>query len=537
MRLLQLQGTDRFSLVEFINDDIPQYAILSHTWGPDNEEVTFEDILKSTGKGKPGYAKIRFCAKQAAQDNIRYFWVDTCCIDKSNSAELSESINSMFQWYKRAHRCYVYLSDLGDGWLRLRETNPHALQTGLQACRWFTRGWTLQELIAPHDLLFYSSTWRLVGSKKELLEPISNITRVDPLVLSNRCELNELSVAKKLSWAAHRQTRRIEDQAYCLLGLLDVNIPLIYGEGEKAFMRLQDELLKLSADASLFIWFRGIDSGILAPSTRHFHPCGKIVRIRVAQISHAWEMTHRGLRITLPILRPSQRDAEATLLGILACRVEDDYTNVLALHLREHGQENTWGEKVMGCSIEKCTMECNNPQSGLHLVNVRHLGAARSGTIILPHNNFQSSVSLSALRLTSSIWIRNQPASFKMIQAHPRHQWNLETMTMNRYRSYAMDDKQVGAALFKNESGLKIVVCFAVSASEGFVKVSGERQSLRRMCENISVSPSLRYSIQSCAVHHTRLMDNARPIRVQARLKQCEVMGENVWIIDLALLS
>jgi hypothetical protein len=136
-------------------------------------------------------------------------------------------------------------------------------------------------------------------------------------------------------------------------------------------------------------------------------------------------------------------------------------------------------------------MECNNPQSGLHLVNVEHLGAARSGTILTPHNNSQSSVSLSALRLTSSIWIRNQPACFEMIQAHPRHQWNRETMTMNRYRSHGMDDKQVGAALFKNESDLKIVVSFAVPASAGFVKVSGERQSLRQMCENISVSPSL----------------------------------------------
>jgi hypothetical protein len=148
-------------------------------------------------------------------------------------------------------------------------------------------------------------------------------------------------VAKKLSWAAHRQTSRIEDQAYYLLGLLDVTIPLIYGEGEKASMRLQNELLKLSADASMFVWFRGPDSGILAPSTRRFHPCGKTVRNRVTQFSHAWKMTHRGLRITLPKLSPSQRDAEATLLGILACRVEDDYTNVLALHLREHGQENT----------------------------------------------------------------------------------------------------------------------------------------------------------------------------------------------------
>jgi hypothetical protein len=245
MRLLQLHDTDQFSLVEFIDDDVPQYAILSHTWGPDREEVTFEDMVKGTGMSKAGYAKIRFCAKQAALDNLQYFWVDTCCIDKSNSAELSESINSMFRWYKRAKICYVYLSDLSDD--RLRHENSRVVYSELQACRWFSRGWTLQELIAPVNLLCYSNTWKLLGSKRGLVELISNTTRVDPLVLTNRCDLHELSVAKRLSWAAHRHTRRIEDQAYCLLGLLDVNIPLIYGEGEKAFMRLQDELLKLSA--------------------------------------------------------------------------------------------------------------------------------------------------------------------------------------------------------------------------------------------------------------------------------------------------
>jgi hypothetical protein len=534
MRLLQLHDTDQFSLVEFIDDDVPQYAILSHTWGPDKEEVTFKDIVKGTGTSKAGYAKIRFCAKQAALDNLRYFWVDTCCIDKSNSAELSESINSMFRWYKRANVCYVYLSDLSDD--QLQHKDSRAVYSELQACRWFSRGWTLQELIAPNNLLFYSNTWKLVGSKGDLLEPITNITRVDPLVLTNRCELNELSVAKRLSWAAHRHTRRIEDQAYCLLGLLDVNIPLIYGEGEKAFLRLQDELLKLSADPSLFVWFRGTDSGILAPSPRNFHSCGKIVRVRVVQISHSWEMTHRGLRMSLPMLPLSQRGLDATFLGILACRMEDDYANVLAIHLKKHGQEYTWGENVSGCSIEKCTMECENYQAGMHSVNIRRLSAAKFGTILIPRNNFQSAMSLSALRLTSSIWIRTKPVSFQMLQAYPKHQWNLETMTMNRYRSYAMDNKQVGAALFRNESGLNIVVCFAVSCSTGFVKVSGEKLSLQEMCEDVSANACLRYSFKSFAVHHLNATNKARPIRVQARLRQCVVMSENVWIIDLVLL-
>jgi hypothetical protein len=224
----------------------------------------------------------------------------------------------------------------------------------------------------------------------------------------------------------------------------------------------------------------------------------------------------------------SQRGSDATFLGILACRMEDDYAKVLAIHLRKHGQEYTWGENVSGCSIEKCTMECENYQAGMHSVNIRRLSAAKFGTIIIPRNNFQSTMSLSALRLTSSIWIRSKPVSFQMLQAYPRHQWNLKTMTMNRYRSYAVDNKQFGAAHFRDESGSNIVVCFAVSCWTGFVKVSGKKLSLREMCEDVSANACLPYSFKSSAVHHLKATNMARPIRVQARLRQYEVMSENV---------
>jgi hypothetical protein len=99
MRLLRRCDTGNFSLTQFGDEDVPPYAILSHTWGPDTEEVTFEDLTNGTGKDKPGYVKIRFCGEQARLDNLQYFWIDTCCIDKRSSAELSEAINSMFRWY------------------------------------------------------------------------------------------------------------------------------------------------------------------------------------------------------------------------------------------------------------------------------------------------------------------------------------------------------------------------------------------------------------------------------------------------------
>src|SRR5271170_5421160 len=156
MRLLERKSDGEFGLTEFWGDNIPRYAILSHTWGA--EEVTFKDLMDQTGKSKGGFNKIRFCGEQAANDGLKYFWVDTCCIDKSSSAELTEAINSMFRWYRNAVKCYVYLSDVST--LRHFENDDLPRPTwklAFRKSRWFTRGWTLQELIAPTSVEFYSS--------------------------------------------------------------------------------------------------------------------------------------------------------------------------------------------------------------------------------------------------------------------------------------------------------------------------------------------------------------------------------------------
>jgi hypothetical protein len=170
MRLLHSENSGFTFTNDFIgHDKIPPYAILSHTWGPVNEEVTFEDIVEGTGKVKPGYEKIRFCGEQARQDGLLYFWIDTCCIDKSNNAELSRSINSMFRWYRNATRCYVYLSDvssssIGSNPLR----NPRPWESDFRKSRWFTRGWTLQELLAPASVEFFSRERKRLGDKSSL---------------------------------------------------------------------------------------------------------------------------------------------------------------------------------------------------------------------------------------------------------------------------------------------------------------------------------------------------------------------------------
>jgi len=242
MRLLELKAHGEFSLTEFVGDSIPPYAILSHTWGADGEEVTFKDLADRTGKSKAGYAKIQFCGEQAARDGLQYVWVDTCCIDKSSSAELTEAINSMFCWYGEAAKCYVYLSDVS-----IPDKNDHSSwftwESAFRESRWFTRGWTLQELIAPTSVEFFSLEGRRLGDKKSLEREIHEITGINIQALQGN-PLSEFSVTERMSWAAKRKTTRKEDEAYCLLGIFDIHMPLIYGEGKKAFIRLKEEIDK-----------------------------------------------------------------------------------------------------------------------------------------------------------------------------------------------------------------------------------------------------------------------------------------------------
>ena len=246
MRLLELKDGGEFGLVEFFSPEIPRYAILSHTWGTDGEEVTFKDIRKGTGKSKAGYQKIHFCGKQAAADGLQYFWVDTCCIDKSSSAELSEAINSMFRWYHDAHKCYVYLSDVSIS--SSIENDQLSQQTSrweptFRKSRWFTRGWTLQELIAPASVEFFSVEGERLGDKKSLGRQIYEITGIALQALQG-CPLSYFSVNERMSWATRRETKREEDAVYSLLGVFDIHMPLIYGEGrKKALIRLEKEIM------------------------------------------------------------------------------------------------------------------------------------------------------------------------------------------------------------------------------------------------------------------------------------------------------
>jgi Heterokaryon incompatibility protein (HET) len=240
---MRLINTHTLKLEEFVKGgpfDGLQYIILSHTWGKD--EISFEEFQYGRTN-----AKIRQTCAQARREGFRYVWIDTCCIDKRSSAELSEAINSMYKWYQWASICYVFLEDCPSIEI-LREDPAH-----LWECRWFSRGWTLQELIAPKIVEFYNPSWIEIGTKSSLRELIARRTNIPEDVLTGFKRPKEYNVAVRLGWAARRYTTRVEDSAYCLMGLFGIHLPLLYGEGKSAFQRLQEEILRVEEDYSLFV--------------------------------------------------------------------------------------------------------------------------------------------------------------------------------------------------------------------------------------------------------------------------------------------
>jgi tetratricopeptide (TPR) repeat protein len=238
MRLLCFNQLKQLVLTDFRNKTIPPYAILSHRWG--DAEILLEDIRSGAYKEKKdGYRKLQFCAERAAQDKLQYFWIDTCCIDKWNLWERSRAINSMFLWYKNATRCYVFLSDVSVPTTTLQRSQWEA---SFRASAWFTRGWTLQELIAPVSVGFFSCEGRQIGDKMSLDQLVHEITSI-PLAALRNDSLDQFTTSERSRWSENRETTEEEDIVYCLLGVLDVSMPTSYGEGrESASRRLQAEV-------------------------------------------------------------------------------------------------------------------------------------------------------------------------------------------------------------------------------------------------------------------------------------------------------
>lgn len=240
MRLLEWRSDNELSLTNRFFGNIPSYAILSHTWGADENEVTFDDLKEGSGRNKAGYTKIRLCGEQARRDGLQYFWVDTCCIDKRNSSELEEAIRSMFVWYSKAEKCYVYLSDVS------AQSNDYdhterPWESAFRQSKWFTRGWTLQELLAPRSVEFFSQEGNRLGDRNVLKQIIHEVTGIPIDALRGKA-LSSFSIDERLRWAAKRETQRSEDKAYCLWGIFDICLHVLYGEGDRAVTRLRDAI-------------------------------------------------------------------------------------------------------------------------------------------------------------------------------------------------------------------------------------------------------------------------------------------------------
>ncbi|KAM0270864.1 hypothetical protein ACHAQH_009290 [Verticillium albo-atrum] len=270
-----VNGNPLFSL-EFFQDKFPPYAILSHRWGSASDEVTFQELKSGdlAARSKKGYAKILACCVRSLDYGLEYAWIDTCCIDKSSSAELSEAINSMYAWYEASTICFAYLDDVP----MAGPADLYAIDSPFRKSAWFTRGWTLQELIAPSEVYFISQTWSRspLGYKTTMAPLLEEITGVKDGILRDRDKLHDASIGERMSWASRRVTTRIEDEAYALMGIFGVCMPAIYGEGRKAFYRLQDEIMRTNPDHTIFAWSMPPnmtcpdDIGMLASSPRMF---------------------------------------------------------------------------------------------------------------------------------------------------------------------------------------------------------------------------------------------------------------------------
>lgn len=374
---MRLINTATFQLEEFFDKDIPKYGILSHTW--QQNEVTIGDYKQRVHRKRKRNAneavmKIRNCCHQAAEDGHGYVWVDTCCIDKKSSAELSEAINSMYKWYRGSQMCYVYFSDVAkqDSW--------EATADLMRKARWFTRGWTLQELLAPWHIKFYDCDWNFLGGRWTRVEDggihcfsspwhpfvrgakdgdrtipalLSEITNIGVEVLRTTASITNTSVARKMSWAAHRVTTRKEDMAYCLLGLFDVNMPLLYGEGDKAFVRLQVAIMAATADHTLLAWNYEIasthterrDNGCLALSVSEFKNAHYLSTYNQDYLSLLWPitahhaLTNMGVHITLRTIELPHMHGKGVLAALTCTDVRAvDEAYVVAIPLYNWGR-------------------------------------------------------------------------------------------------------------------------------------------------------------------------------------------------------
>jgi hypothetical protein len=485
MRLLH---AERIQPISFDGNIIPPYAILSHTW--EGDEVSFQDIHSPDAAFKAGYAKIRHACQETVRRGLEYVWVDTCCIDKTSSAELSEAINSMFRWYQEATICFAYLSDVPDG------TDVDSPESVFSRSRWFSRGWTLQELLAPRELEFFSSNWRRLGSKNVLSKQTSDITGVGEGFIIRVNRLSEASIAKRMSWASRRKTTRTEDLAYCLLGIFGINMPLLYGEGERAFIRLQEEIMKTSDDQTLFAWeyedsatrsqLRRFTYSPFARSPAVFKNSGQFIPDELNETTTPYAITNKGLQINLPIISLSRYQSK---LAALACRPENQFHSVVAIPIRFRSLDSIVRNERRNICIIRRDEVANAP--------IRSLRFRISADFLPPMISFM---------VYPSLVIRNLPRNksrWTILKVEPDEIWDPE----QRLIRVSEDDKRHIVIRLWESEGEGFVV--ALSRDEGH-EVTFDEPFMSYMVFRESHSQNLSYETVSFSNTQNRLSNDVR---------------------------
>ncbi|KAM0461480.1 hypothetical protein ACHAPV_004185 [Trichoderma viride] len=446
MRLLDAKTLE---LVDILDDNAPPYAIISHTWGSD--EITIQLLRRLGGYShltsspkpldkkrrailsKKGYVKIAGAARLAVSRGLDYLWIDTCCIDKTSSSELSEAINSMYLWYEQSAECYAYLSDVEPP----AAQDVSAFDESLRNSRWFTRGWTLQELVAPKLVLFYASDWSYLGQKHsppEFTKLISEITNIDEEVLDGTIDPLQLSVSARMAWASHRKTTRLEDTAYCLMGLFQVNMPLLYGEGKRAFTRLQEEIIQRTDDQSIFAWnsFDDVEEdpdalfGLLAQSPAQFKDAGALQVLPPLPVyaSAPSAMTNQGLRVQLYLLPRTFTDEtvmEEDYFAILDCvRRDRDIYLCPALHLRRLSEDQYGRLRPKTKHFKRPVSSSYRREEGYRSVYIRQQ----------PVYYHLPQFRLSPLNVESGLG-SSDGVQYRLLDKYPAHNWNSATMTLS----------------------------------------------------------------------------------------------------------
>ena len=374
---MHLLNTSTREIKEFPPGITPPYIILSHRW--EDEEVSYKDLTepKKDPSTLKGWTKLDSFCSLAKLDGWEWVWMDTCCIDKSSSAELSEAINSMYQWYRKAEFCIAYLADIS---VFKDETEMKRRQ--FDQSEWFKRGWTLQELLAPREVVFYDKSWESIGTRTTLKAYVSDATRISRDHLS---EPLKASVAAKMSWASKRQTSRPEDIAYSLLGLFQVNMPLLYGEGDlKAFQRLQYEVVRSRRDESIFAWSHSLislyspASGLLAPSPNNFSDSGNIVPMDSIDFGHAklhapqilfdglvWTLERSFVNDDHPKKKETLREDETLYVAPLACSTASDRSAPVKLQIvmSQNGPLRRWPSLSLEVFSESEMQRLRNAQA------------------------------------------------------------------------------------------------------------------------------------------------------------------------------